>query len=330
MPDDWFASARKFFVRAFVAIMIILMIVGVALLKYGLDIQDNLIASIGSSVFSAATVSVFFRLIAYDLYLRLLIENLFASKGYLTMLDNNALTGLLKDAIIILKKGSPPKYLYDAFNEYLLEELVGITTQSRSYDIVLTQDNRYPNCVLKVSQTYRCIAENSSMEDKPLFKDDKISKGKTDVPKGIPPNQIPTDPTEIFRYVELKIDNSRIQPSERVEYTNGTLRKAVSHECSYKLTVGSQKSVTIAHTTEFLIDCHDHILRQIITCANEVTVNICHPSNIEVDVVWFTTATPPLLQKTEPIKTSISYYQKVTGAIFPGNGFVVIVRPKVT
>jgi hypothetical protein len=330
MGHGWFTSFRLIFVRLFLVFMVCLGVVGLVMIWYGINSQNTLATSIGSSLFSAATVSVFFKLVAYDLYLKALLRNLFSSGRFLAMLDNSALYKLIKDAIIILKKGKPGSEVYKAFEENILEELVGITTQIRSYSLVLIEDTTYGQNILRGEMTSGYAIKNSSKEDKPLFKNGRVSTGETEIPKGMDPTRLPNDPREIFKYVEFKINNEIIHPQEKIEYIEQAGRKTeVTHEACYDYVVPAGKTTTVSWKCTFLLDRYDYVLRHLLTFANEVRVGVSHPKELDVKIVWFSTSREPLIEFSEVVRSPISLHQTARGVLFPGNGFVVVIRPRI-
>jgi len=248
----------------------------------------------------------------------------------LTTLDDTKLRLLIEKAVNAIRGQAVKKEIYAVFDKYLLEELVGVTTKERVYDLELSPETYAEQQLTRVNIATSYTAVNESTSNKQLFHDDIIGKGRVWPPASIPPEKLPDNPSEIFSYIpdQFFINGKQVHPEIELKWTAAPDGKTRVVEYSSKLSAvirpGEEKDVSFRCSS--LQDQHDYVMRAHRSICDRVTVNVTKPKDTRVVCIWFKTAESPHIKVFPPSEGQQHYNQTVKGIMIPGNGVAICWR----
>lgn len=331
-------KAKSFFLRYFVVFMGLICLGAVLLTYKGFEEENRFLVGFGTALLSASTVGVLFKVLGYDIYITTLLREIVIDRKFLPLLKDKELWNIIKDTIEALKGPIQPRERYEVFARYIVDDLVLLSRNNRTYNIELTYDASFEPPLLRARLDLRYNVFNETKEEMPLFSlmgiEDLISRGKTTIPRSLRPSQIPEAPTDITSYDCLEIDDEEVHPETHpltlVEWKNEDDKsEGVRHQLAFHDTIKPGRSKTVRIVSTALLDTNDYILRRHMSFGNTTTVNVAKPENLDVDLDWFLTAKgkEPEAHIQRPSEGPKSYNQTVEGVFVPGNGFVVMWWP---
>lgn len=314
---------RSFWVRNFTAFLVSVAIIGGLILYVGSSNDNTPIASLGSAIFSAATVGAIFKVIGYE-GVKEMLTNIITNYGFLKRLCDEELRQHIKKAIAQMKEVAPSEVIYDAFERNFIDELATIVAYNRSFNIVISPARSYGRSILASTTTYSATLTNESPRTLPLFPD-YISKGTTTIPRTMPPRNIPEDPYAICNVSNIRVNGRRpVLDREEIDWVDRSDKtKGVYHLLQSSLQIQPRASISVTYTVRSLIDDSDFVIRRFLSFTKDVSLTIQHPRGFEVKVIWFCTPDVNLL---DPVIEPTSYTQRANGVFFPGGGFIAVLK----
>jgi len=327
---------------------------GAVVLGVGVYLGIPLMTAFGSSLFSAALVSVIFKIIGYDLYLKDVLEQTLTDHDtiatqnlgsaleqhhmqvqetirriltrleFVELLSENECKDLVKTAISAWKRGDPQPAIYSAF-EKVAEELVELVDENRYYSIILEPAKSYGDHIMRSKITFKCRRCNEATVEKGLFPDGIVTDARITVPRTLDVSKIRITPEELGRCYDLRINDTSVDPevdenrwNNPANFNEGTKQIV---KCFSK--IPPKTSWTVAHEAESLLDDSDYIIRRFTTFTNGVDVEVYHPAGFDIEAVWFR---PKEVRVHDPKKETKVYRQSAEGIFFPGDGFIIIAK----
>jgi hypothetical protein len=247
-------------------------------------------------------------------------------------LDDAELRLLIDKAVCCLRGKALEKEIYAVFDEYLLEEFIGVTTRERIYDIELSPDNEFGKPLIRANVRSSYTAVNESLADRQLFHDDVIASGKYWPPTSahLDKNMANIEKGIRFDPDQFEIGAKKVHPQISTEWSNGTNAEEqfVLYSVKYAHTIESGQELDVRYSYSLLQDQNDYIMRTHRNICDRITVNITKPKNIDIVLIWFKTANEPHAKILPPNKGSLHYSQTLKGITIPGNGVAICWRYK--
>lgn len=319
---------RLYLVRHFTAFLVLCAILGAIVLYVGSSADNASIASLGSAIFSAATVGTIFKVIGYDIYLKETLTEIITSSGFLKMLRETELKQHIKNSIAEIKQVTPSEDIYATVEKHLIDELAKIVVHNRSFNIVISNERGFGRNILSSTTTYSATLINESTKTLPLFPS-FICKIATTIPRTMHPRNIPVDPREVTRFINMRVNDRSLTPDkEETEWADPSDKtKGVHCLVESNVQVEPRTPTSVTYTIKSLIDDSDYIIRRFMDFTKNASVTIHHPRGFEVKVVWFRT---PDVTIHEPSVGPTTYSQRAEGVFLPGGGFIAILKRRST
>jgi len=351
---------KKILKLYFTYIMLVFVAIGLVMIAVGVLSGIPVIAAIGSSLFSASTISTIFKVMGFDIYIsgnlsekmekqthtiavviqkgeleseeRLVdqiqktIAGTMSSTKFLDKLSRPECKSIIQSCIQRMKRGMPSTDVYQAFED-VYERLVGLVAENRHYSVSLEPARAYGQHVLKVAVQYSAKMFNQSPDDIQLFENGLVTKTDTTVPRNVDVSTL-SKPEDLTRFAELRIDDKAVEPDAIKHYWHDPSDKKSGAgfiaNCSRIIRANSQP-VNVACDTESLIDDVDFIIRRFLTFTVGVTLVVNHPPDVEIDVIWFQ---PEKVVVHKPVRKKGAFEQAADGVFLPGMGFLLTVKKR--
>jgi len=351
-------KVRRILRLYFTYIMLFFSALGIVLITIGVLSGYTVISAVGSSLFSASTISAIFKVMGFDIYIthnltELMISNntiieqdietkfnqnnsnveelihktigsAMSDSKFLDVLSEEQCKKIVQVCIQKMRKGTPSTAIYKAFDK-LSDELAGLVAENRHYIIGLELAKAYGQHVLKSTVKYSCRVINQSTEKTiPLFENNTVIVTNTTVPRNVNVLTL-ANPEDLTRFVSLSVNEEPVEPDEKKHYWKDPNDKKLGAgfviKCSR--TIAPNSPVNISITTESLLDDIDYVIRRFVTFTDGITLTVTHPPEIDIDVFWFS---PENIHINKPERKRGYYEQAVDGVFLPGMGFMVAIK----
>ncbi|MCJ7630803.1 hypothetical protein MUP77_00145, partial [Candidatus Bathyarchaeota archaeon] len=292
---------KEFYVRHFTAIMGLLALIGALIIVFGTMLANNLLTSIGTTLFSASTLGAIFKVLGYDVYLLTVMREIIYERKFLDRLTRNELRTVIRRTVESLRQRKLADDVYGVFEQYLVDELAGLSKNQCMFKVDLDYDNSLGiKFVVGRSLLYYEVL-NESKEKKPLFfiegEADLVSRGTVTVPTQLKPSQIPNDPSVFWNLdtengTGLRISKKDVIPDTRINWKDERNHaKGVKYEVKYADEITKDQRKDFQLKTKSLFCTHDYIVKRFAGYSRDFTILVTKPEDLEVYVVWFLTAT---------------------------------------